>query len=126
MLAARQQQRIHQSLARDRRPLDAVKLGVDEGDVEGGVVNHQRRVADEFEKLFHHMGEQRLAGKELGGQAVHGESLGRHFALRIEMTVKRLSGRHAIEDFHATDLDQPVAPQRVEAGGFGIENDFAH
>ncbi len=31
-----------------------------------------------------------------------------------------------LRNLDAADLDQPVAPQRIEAGGFGIENDFAH
>src|SRR5882757_4599252 len=57
---------------------------------------------------------------------MHGERFRRHLALGIDVTVKGLAGRHAVEDFDATDLDQTVAPQRVEAGGFGIENDFAH
>src|SRR3954470_14581913 len=72
------------------------------------------------------MGEQRLAGEELGGEAMHREGFRRHLALGIEVAMKGLAGRHAIEDLDAADLDQPVAPQRVEAGGFGIENDFAH
>jgi hypothetical protein len=40
--------------------------------------------------------------------------------------VKGYPGGHAIEDFDAADLDQPIAAQRIKAGGFGIENDFAH
>jgi hypothetical protein len=71
-------------------------------------------------------GEQRLAGEELAGQAMHGECFGRHVALGIDVAVKGLAGRHAVEDLDAADLDQPVAAQRIEAGGFGIENDFAH
>ena len=70
--------------------------------------------------------EQRLVGEELAGKAVHRERFGRHVALWIEVAVKGLAGRHAVENLDAADLDQPVAPQRVEAGGFGIENDFAH
>ena len=57
MLAPRQQQRVDQPVARNRRPLDAVKLGVDEADIERSVVDHQRRVADEFQELLDHMGE---------------------------------------------------------------------
>jgi hypothetical protein len=41
------------------------------------------------------------------------------------MPVKGLPRRHAIEHLDTADFNQPVAPQRVEAGGFGIENDFA-
>ncbi len=34
MFAPRQQKRVDQPVARDRGPLDAVKLGVDEADIE--------------------------------------------------------------------------------------------
>jgi hypothetical protein len=37
-----------------------------------------------------------------------------------------LAGRHPVQDLDATDLDQPIAAQRIEAGGFGIEDDFTH
>ncbi len=47
MLAARQQQRIDQPLARYRRALDALEFGIDEADIEHGVVSDQRRIADE-------------------------------------------------------------------------------
>jgi hypothetical protein len=40
--------------------------------------------------------------------------------------MKGLPGRHAIEHLDAADLDQTIAAQRIKAGGFGIENDFAH
>ena len=78
------------------------------------------------QKLLDHFGEQRLAGQELGRQPVHGKGFRRHVALGIDVAVKGLPGRHPVEDFDAADLDQPIAAQRVEAGGFGIENDFAH
>src|ERR1700746_1749689 len=42
------------------------------------------------------------------------------------MPMKDLAGRHAVENLDTADFDQPVAAQRVEASGFGIENDFAH
>jgi hypothetical protein len=108
MLAPRQQQRIDQPVAPDRRPLDAVEFGVDEADVERRVVDHQRRVGDEFEKLFDDMGKQRLVGQELAGQTVHGEGFGRHVALGIDMAVKGLAGRHAVENLDAADFDQPI------------------
>src|SRR3954454_11215400 len=111
MLAPRQQQGIDQPLARDRRTPDAVKLGVDEGDIERRVMNHQRRIADEFEKLLDDMSKQRLVGKELAGQAVHRKSFRRHLALGIDVTMKGQSGGHAVEYLDATDLDQPVAAQ---------------
>ena len=126
MLAPRQQQRVDQPVAHDHRPLDAIEFGIDKADIERRVVNHQRRIADEFQEVFDHFGEQRLVGEELAGKAMHIEGLGRHVPLGIDVAVKRLPCRHAVEYLDTADFDQPVAPQRVEAGGFGIENDFAH
>jgi hypothetical protein len=40
--------------------------------------------------------------------------------------VKTLPRRHPVENLDAADFHQPVAPQGIKAGGFGIENDFAH
>src|ERR1700679_4210446 len=57
---------------------------------------------------------------------MHREGLRRHVAFWIEMAMEGLAGRHAIENLDTADFNQPIAPQRVEAGGFGIENDFAH
>jgi len=42
------------------------------------------------------------------------------------MPVKGLPGRHRLNISTAADFDQPVTAQRIETGGFGIENDFAH
>ena len=109
MLAPRQQQRVHQPFPRNRRPFDALKLGVKEGDIKRRVVDHQRRVADEFQEFLDHIGEQRFVGEELAGKTMHGIGFSRHFALGIEMPMKGLAGRHAIENLDTADLNQPVA-----------------
>ena len=57
---------------------------------------------------------------------MHGECFRRHVALGIDVAVKALPRRHTVVDLDAADLDQPVAAQRIEACGFGVENDFAH
>ena len=44
MLAARQQQRIDESLARDQRLAGAIELGIEEAEVEHCVVRDQRRI----------------------------------------------------------------------------------
>ena len=126
MLAPRQQQGVDQPLPRDGRPFDPVKLGVDEADIERCVVDHERRVADELEEILDHMRKERLVREELAGKTVHGECFRRHVALWIEEPMKSLAGRHAIENLDTADFHQPIAAQRVEPGGFGIENDFAH
>ena len=126
MLAPCQQQRVDQPFAKDRRPFDAVKFSVDEAAVERCVVNHQRRIRNEIEKLVDHLGKQRLARQELGGKAMHGERLGRYVTFGIDVSMKGLAGRHAIKNLDAADFDQPIAAQGIKARGFGIENDFAH
>src|SRR5664280_818530 len=111
MLAARQQQRIDQPLARDRRTLDALELGDEEAVVEAGIVDHQRRVADEAEEIVGDVAEKRLVLEELGRQPVNGEGLGRHLALRVEIAVERRAGRNPVEQLDAADFDQAVALQ---------------
>ncbi len=77
-------------------------------------------------KSSHHLGKARIVFQELGRQAVDREGLGRHVALGIEVAVEGLSGREAVEQLDAADLDQPMALIGVEAGGLGIEDDLAH
>ena len=52
------------------RPI-ALQLGIDEFDVEAGIVDHERRIAEEFQELVRDVGEQRLVGEKFVGQAVH-------------------------------------------------------
>ena len=67
-----------------------------------------------------------LSERNSAGKAMHGKGFRRHVAFRIDVAVKGLAGRHAVEHLDAADFDQPVAAQGIKAGGFGIENDFAH
>ena len=89
-------------------------------------MDDERRVRDEGEKLVDDLVKQRLAGEKLAGEAVHRKGFGRHVAFRMDMPVKHLSGRHAIENLDAADLHQAIATERIETRGFGIENDFTH
>jgi hypothetical protein len=57
VLPSRQQQRVHQSVTADRLPFKPIKFRVDEADIERSVVNDQRRIANEFQKLIHDMRE---------------------------------------------------------------------
>ena len=65
------------------------------------------------------------AAAEVSKQTVY-----RHFgskdALGIEIVMPDPARGNEIEQLDATDLDHPVAGFGIEAGGFGIENDFAH
>jgi hypothetical protein len=57
---------------------------------------------------------------------MHGKRFRRHVTLGIDVAVEGLPRRHAIVDLDAANLDQPIAAQRIEASGFGIEDDFTH
>ena len=81
MLAARQHQRVDQPLARHRRLLGALELGIEEAEIEHGVVRDQRRVAEEFDQLFHLVREQRLVLEEIDAEPMHLE--GRLRACRV-------------------------------------------
>ncbi len=54
---------------------DAGGLGVDEADIEAGVVNHQRRIGDEVEEAVGNVLEQRLVGQELADHSAFVDSL---------------------------------------------------
>src|SRR5450759_5721486 len=105
---------------------DALEFGDEEAVVEAGIVDHQRRVADEAEEIVGDVGEKRLVLEEFGRQPVDGEGLSRYFALRIEIAVERRAGRNPVEQLDAADLDQAVTLQGIQPGGFGVEDDFTH
>ena len=58
--------------------------------------------------------------------AKHSLGRARHRPIGIEIGMERAPGLAPVEQFDAADLDHPVAGQRAEAGGLGIENDLAH
>ena len=91
MLAARQHQRVDQTLARHHRHLGALKLGIEEAEIEHGVVRDQRRVTEEFDQLFHLVREQRLVLEEVDAEPMHLEGRLRDVAFRIEVAVERLA-----------------------------------
>src|SRR3546814_11616083 len=62
----------------ERRPAGARQLGIDEAEVEGGVVRDHRRVAEKLEQLVDQACEQRLVGKELACTAMTAVGLCRH------------------------------------------------
>jgi hypothetical protein len=57
---------------------------------------------------------------------VHGKRFRGDVALGIEVAMKGLTARDAVDQFDAADLDEPVSLDRIEACGFGIKDDFAH
>jgi hypothetical protein len=105
--------------------LEQAELVVEEADVEGGVVDHQFGAADELDEVAGDLGELRLVGKEVVGQAV--DALGiRHLAARVEVGMEALAGELPTHQFDAADFDDAIAGAEIQAGGFGIEDDFPH
>ena len=73
VLAARQHQRIDQPLAAHHGFFGAPELGVEEAEIEHGVVRDQRRIAQEFDQLFDLVGEQRLVLEKVDAEPMHVE-----------------------------------------------------
>ena len=53
------------------------------------------------------------------------ESVLRHVAFGIDVTVKFAAGRDMVDQFDAGDLDDAMAFGGIQAGRFGVEHDFA-
>ncbi len=110
----------------DRRVAEPGEFGIDERDVEAGVVGDQLGAVDEGEKLVGNRVEGRLAGEVGHADAVDGLRLGvDHAALRVDVVVEDPAGRKALEKLDAADLDDTVLAG-IESGGFGIKDDLAH
>src|SRR5262249_21844127 len=90
------------------------------------VMCNKRRIANERDQVIDDFGEERLVLEELARQAVDGNGLGRHIALGIEVAMKALPARNAIDELDAADLHQSVPLERIKPRRFGIEHDLAH
>src|SRR5262249_43680186 len=113
-------------LARHQHFSRALELGIEEGEIEQRVMRNKRRVADERDQVLDDLGEKRLVLEKLARQAVDGDGLGRHVALGIDVAMKGLSARNAIDELDAAELHQSMALEGIKPRRFGIEHDFAH
>jgi len=87
-------------------------------------VGNHRCVSDKVDEVGDDQGKHRFAGKKFVVEAVDGISILGHQALRIDVALKRLTGRDVVLQFDAADLNNAVE-RRVQSGRFGIENNFA-
>ena len=104
----------------------ACQLGIEEADVEGGVVDHQFRTIDELEELLDHIREFRLVGEELHRQSGHFLRARLELAFGVEVSLEGAPGRASFDQLDAADFDDPVALVPGQAGGFGIQYDLSH
>src|SRR6185312_14875771 len=126
MLALGDRKRVDDAMRLDQRVPAALEFGVDEAEIEMGIVGDQARTVDEFEKFRRNRREERLVGKVGIADAMDGERLRMDLtALRIDVDVEAPAGRKPVKELDAADLDDPVGP-RIQAGRFGIKNDFTH
>src|SRR5690606_26242773 len=83
----------------------ARELGIEEAQVEGGVVDDQFGAVDESEELLGHVGEFRLAGEELAGQAGDLLRARLEIAFRIQVALPGAPRGPALDQLDAADLD---------------------
>ena len=102
------------------------KLRVDEAEVEFGVVNHQRPIANKGKEIVHDAGKYRLVGEKGLAQPMYGKCRIRNVALRIEIGLVGLPGGNIVHELDAADLDDAMTRGGIEAGGFGVKDDLAH
>ena len=100
---------------------------VQEVTVEGGVVGDELGVAQKVQQGQGNLGvgEHRLVGEKGAREAMHPLGVRVDVAFRIDVAVEVAAGRQVVAQLHTGDLDDPVASLRLEAGGLGVEDDFA-
>ena len=81
---------------------------------------------DELDELARDLGELRLRREEVVLDAVHLERAAVDLALGVDVAMEAVLRRPAIDELDAADLDDPMARGRLEARGFGIEDDLTH
>ena len=111
---------------RGRRQIEPLHLFVEESEIERRVVDDPARSACEIDELGGDVGEFRLVAQRLPGQPVDVGGAAVDLALGIDIEVHVTTSEPAINHLDAGDLDDAVAQLRIEAGGFGVEDDVAH
>ena len=124
-----QRQRIHDGIAASQ--LTGVEAGkpqlvVEKTHVEGGIVDDQFGIAHEFQEFVSHVAEQRLVGQEFAGKTVHFQRAVLDVALGVDVNMVFASAQTSIDEFDRANFDDPVAFFRLQAGGFGVEDDLSH
>jgi hypothetical protein len=110
----------------ERRQAHAFEFVIQECEVEWCVVDDDLGALHEFTQFLRDLVELRLIAEELGRQAVHRQRRFVRLALGVDVAVEVIAGQLAVQDFDATVLDDAVAGARIQACGFGIEDDLAH
>ena len=102
------------------------QLGIQKAEVEPGIMRHQGRIGDELQQFRRPLGKQRLVGQKALGKPVHRLGGGGHRALGIEISVESATSLNPVDHLDAANLHQPIPALRIEAGGFGVEDNLTH
>jgi hypothetical protein len=97
-----------------------LEFGIQELHVEGSVMDHQLRIADEIEKRLSDLGEFRLVAQEIIAKAVNLERLFWHQAFGADVLVIGFASRQVVKQFDRANFDDAVALRRLKPRGFGI------
>ena len=81
MALLRDRQSVDHPRHADMRSPAARELAIEEAEVEGRVMRHQRRVGDELDQLVNQLREQRLGAQEVAAQSMNPRRLLGHVAL---------------------------------------------
>ena len=106
--------------------LGTIELGIEEGDVEAGIVDDQRSAFDEGQKLVGDFRKARLGAQELGADAVDLIGLCRHVPIGIEIPAPGEACRQVVVQLDAGDLHDAVPELGLEARRLGVEHDLPH
>jgi hypothetical protein len=112
--------------AGERRAAEPRQFGIQKRQVEFGIVDDERVLADKCRQLVGNRREGRMTAEELGRQPVDGQGVRRHVALGIDVAVEIPPARHVVDEFDARDLDDAMPGLRVEARRFGVDHYLAH
>jgi hypothetical protein len=105
--------------------VESLEFGVEEGAIEGGVVNDDFGIAHKLEQVVGDLLEARFVGEKFFGESVDFEGVGVAGAVRVEVGVVVLARQPAVEQFDSGNFDDAVAAGGIEAGGLGVEDDLA-
>jgi hypothetical protein len=125
MPPSRKCERVDNAVPTQEWPGGAIELGIEKAEIEGRVVHHEPGAIEEGEHIVGKLGKARLVAQEFRGEAMHVEGLIGHVAFGVQMTVPHPPRRDAVDQLDTADLDDPVAVERVEPRGLGVEDDFA-
>lgn len=124
----RQDKRVDEAFLRQRWASEQFEFIVEKTAIEFRIVGDDWIVAEEFHQAVNDIGmlETLLVAQGFVGDACDADGGFRHGAARIHIDLEFAAGRQVVHQFDAAELYDAVAGAGIEAGGFGIEDDFAH